>query len=376
METSGEKEYREDIIMKYVIWGAGVRAEEYFEMLKNLNYKREIDIIAFVDNNQEKWGSEFGGTKVISPRELLTIDFDYIDIWSANFKKQIRHQITDELGIPSNKLKCVFDKYKQQIEEKYRESDDRDIKSFIQSMKISNELPMYGFSPKDRHEYTEVFFDDVSGLNYIFFENKKMFLAKSYSTYFVRNGKKYTNDLWGEQDPNSPHRYERDKIAVQKNDVVVDAGVCEGNFALHHIDDVKRIYLIECDPGWMEALKLTFAPYQDKVVFCDKFLSDSDTNTTITLNSLVNEQIDFIKMDIEGEEIAALQGANEVFERNQHIKCSICSYHRHGDEEKIKNILEGYGMKTETSKGYVLFIYDKEVIRNPELRRAVVRGIK
>ena len=81
-------------------------------------------------------------------------------------------------------------------------------------------------------------------------------------------------------------------------------------------------------------------------------------------------------MDIEGEEVNALKGANRILSENHSLKCAICSYHRHGDEQTIKKILESHGFKTEFSKGYMLFIHDRYVLQNPELRRGIVRGIK
>ena len=145
---------------------------------------------------------------------------------------------------------------------------------------------------------------------------------------------------------------------------------------MHHIEKVKKVYLIECELDWIEALKATFEPYKEKVVFCDKYLSDKDSDTCITLNTLVQEPVDFLKMDIEGEEVNALRGADKVFVNSANIKCSICAYHRHGDEEKIKDILSRYGLETCTSKGYMLFIYDDEIWNNPELRRGIVRGYR
>lgn len=56
----------------------------------------------------------------------------------------------------------------------------------------------------------------------------------------------------------------------------------------------------------------------------------------INLNTLVTEPVNFIKMDIEGAEVSALIGADKVFKNSKDIRCAICAYHRHGDEEKNK----------------------------------------
>lgn len=179
-----------------------------------------------------------------------------------------------------------------------------------------------------------------------------------------------------DQDINSPHLYEYGGIAVKQGDILVGAGVREGNFALHHIEKASKVYLIECDETWMEALQYTFRPYKDKVVFCNKFLDSKNSKSTINLDTLVLESVDFIKMDIEGSEIEALNGAAQVFAKSKNICCAVCSYRKHGDEEKIIKVLESYGLQTETSKGYMLFFYDSTVLENPELRRGIVRGFK
>ena len=53
----------------------------------------------------------------------------------------------------------------------------------------------------------------------------------------------------------SPHCY---KIQTEEfiGKTVFDCGVAEGNFALDIIDFVEKIYLVECDKGWLKALKI------------------------------------------------------------------------------------------------------------------------
>ncbi|MDD6812680.1 MAG: FkbM family methyltransferase [Lachnospiraceae bacterium] len=361
---------------KYIVWGTGLRAMNYYNLLKNVNYRNEFKIIAFVDNNAKKWGDEIDGIKIISPCELSRLKFDYIDIWTVNYKDDIRRQIVDEIKIPIAKIKNMFEEYRQLVLEKYKNEKDSEIREFIKYFEKSEELTVYGFQPKDKHELAEVYYDEINDMNYIIFEGKKLYLARTFNNFYIKEGKKYIADIWQEQDANSPHLYEENEVKVDYGDVVIDAGVCEGNFALHNIEKAKKMYLIECDSNWIEALKATFAPYKDKVIFCNKILSDYDSENAITLNSLIDGSVNFIKMDIEGGEVQALKGADKVFANSTNIKCAICSYHKHGDEEMIKQMLNDYGVETSTSKGYMLFIYDDSVLKNPELRRGVVRGIK
>ena len=143
----------------------------------------------------------------------------------------------------------------------------------------------------------------------------------------------------------------------------------------NHIEKAKKVYLIQPNPLWMQALQRTFQPYRNKVVFCSKFVGKQDSADTITIDSLVSERADFIKMDIEGAELDALAGAKRTLE-DSHAKCAICSYHRWHDEKAIRKMLEGYGYTTSTSKGYMFFPYDENIMDTLDLRRGVVYGDK
>lgn len=359
--------------MKYLVWGTGNKAEENFRGFELAGLNKNIEIIGFIDNDVTKYNGMFHDVKIYSPAEAARMDYDYIDLWVANGREDIEKQI-NEMGM-DDKIGSVFQDYMQKIVDIYSNTTDDEIKSFLQIMKQQNEPCVYAYNPAEQYGLREAVYDEDKDLYFVWFEGKRLYLSSEYK-FTMKNGKRYAYDFWWEQDINSPHRYEENDVVVKEGDVLVDAGVCEGNFTLHHIDKVGKVYLIECDPDWMKALRATFEPYKDKVVFCNKFLGGCDTETMITLNSLVKEPVDFIKMDIEGEEINALRGSDRVFANSNHIKCSICSYHKHGDEEAIKEILQQYGLKTEASAGYMLFTYDAEIWKNPELRRGIVRGRK
>lgn len=211
---------------------------------------------------------------------------------------------------------------------------------------------------------------DMDGMPYTIFENKKMFYPRDYK-FQLLDGIACLRNILREQGDHSPHQYIQPGYTMEKDMVIVDAGTCEANFALRYVEDAKRIYLVESDPRWVEALKRTFEPYKDKVIICDRFLSGEDTGDSITLDTLVNEKIDFLKMDIEGYEIEALAGAKRVL-RESNARCAICSYHRHGDEQIIKDVLKEYGYHTSTSEGYMFFPYDTYL----EFRRGIVYGNK
>lgn len=361
---------------KYLIWGTGIRAERNIRRFSLASLDREIEIVGFIDCNSSKHNTKFHNINIYAPSDIGEVNYDFIDIWVKNKYDEIKARI-NAMGIPDTRILSAFSLYVQNICNKYEGTSDMEISSFLENMiqRGGGEPLVYAYNPVKQDELREALYDENKQLYYIWFEGKRLYLKRDYC-FTLMDGRRYVSDLWQEQDINSPHLYEENDITVEEGDVLVDAGACEGNFSLHNIDKVSKVYLIECDSDWMEALKATFEPYKDKVVFCNKFLSDRDMNRTVTLNSLLKEPANFIKMDIEGEEVKALKGANKVFANSANIKCSICCYHKHGDEEKIRNILQEYGLEITTSKGYMLFLWDDEIWKNPELRRGIIRGRK
>ena len=336
-------------------------------------------IIGFVDN--VKLRNTFLGLPVFLPEEVKTSEFDNIVIVSASDPQGVYYRLVHEYGIQHDKIapekylaniKIISDYYNGKIQ-------DAETVQTVHQLETLNNFDIWcGYCPKPREKY-EVIWDEECNMPYVIYESKKMYYPREWppeANMNVIDGKEYVIGVEFEQQPGSPHTYITDDIYVKEGDVVVDAGVCEGNFAIKYIDKVSKLYLIECDPLWVEALKMTFRDYMDKVVICQKFLGGTNNDKTITLDKLiVNDRVDFIKMDIEGAEIDALKGAKNVFLNND-IRCSICSYHKHDDEKNIREILGSYGYSTGTSNGHMIFPLDKEFFKWCELRHGIVYGKK
>lgn len=362
--------------MKYLVWGTGDIAEYNYKMYIKFADWIQDSIIGFVDNDENKWGTVFHSLQVYAPTEIQGIDYDAITIWVKDYETEIKNQLK-EMGILSEKCLDIFSNYKKALCTKYAGVDDPEINKSLNIINQMQTIGVYHFCPANKDKvYHEALWDENAQMHFIFFERKKMYLKRSWNEFIYRNGKKYINYVYGEQDLNSPHLYEEGNITVLEGDVLIDAGACEGNFSLHNIEKVSKLYLVESDPEWTEALKYTFEPYKDKVIYIDKFLSDHDDETSIKIDTFVKGTVNFIKMDIEGEEVNALKGAEEVLQSNTNIRCAICAYHRHNDEMKIKKILGKNDFEVSVSKGYMLFHGDPYIMKNPELRRGIVRGIK
>ena len=357
--------------MKAIVWGAGGTAKEFF-LRKIMNYK--YDVVCLVDNNSDLWGKKRFGYDIVSPQDISDKNFDIIILCSVYYE-EIKRQLKD-LNIESEKIityQDIDNEICKCIVEKYQGSKDIEVMDTIKEFMKGSSSILGAYNPPFAI-FSEVHRDD-DGWPYILFEGKKMYYPLKH-IFALKNGKEVVADIMYEQGEESPHRYLPKGYSMPNDAVIVDAGVCEGNFALRFADTAKKIYLIEADVEWMEALKRTFAPYNNKVEYINKFLSGRDNSREITLDNIVKGHLDFLKMDIEGAEVDALLGAKRVLTANN-VQCAVCSYHRQYDERYIQHILQSYGYNTETSKGFIFFPYDENlVVTHDYLRRGVVYGSK
>ncbi len=357
--------------MKAIVWGAGGTAKEFFQRkLMSSSY----EIVCVIDSNPSLWGSQICGYNIVAPAKIKEFDFDVLIVCSLYYTEIIA-SLENELGIEKAKIKTYQDLDREickEIVKKYECCDDPDMKATVEAFR-SGKSSFFGAYNPEYKRFDEVFRDE-EGWPYILFQDKRMYYPYDYG-FMKRDGKEVVPDILYEQAEDSPHKYFPKGYELPKDAVIIDAGVCEGNFALRYIDEASLIYLIEADARWSEALARTFSPYKDKIVLINKFLSGRDNSHEIRLDSLVEGRVDFLKMDIEGAELEALLGAERVL-RNSTAQCAICSYHRQYDEEYIKRILNSYGYTTSTSKGYVYFPYDEFMKDTLDLRRGVVYGSK
>lgn len=356
---------------KVIIFGSGERARSTIEII---NKRHELEIVRIWDNNEKKWGSSLDGIMIEKPGCNFQ-NCDKVMICSVYYE-EIKRQLVRELQIPEKKIvdhTYCKEKILVDLIAKYEESNDIEIVNCLNHMKSHGVNVFNGAYAEFYHDKKyEVIFDDEVGMFYHIWNGKKMYLKKSLSS--KDKAANYIKGLYMEQDKESPHRYLTEDYKINEGDVIIDAGVAEGFFSLDSIDLVKKVYMVEPDEEWLEALKYTFAAYREKVEIVPYFLSDTVSENTITLDAIgEKDSINLIKMDIEGYEIKALEGAKEILKKGEK-KFLICSYHKENDEKNIKCILEQNQYCYENSKGYMFFLYGE--LDKPEFRRGIVRGYR
>ncbi len=231
----------------------------------------------------------------------------------------------------------------------------------------------YHFTENYKKEDIQVFHDQEHGMHYVLQEGKRLYFKKKWS---VNRIKKSYHDLTLEQDPLSPHRYLSDRFNLNQNEVLADFGAAEGNFTLAVIDRIKKAYLFEYDPEWIEALRLTFKPWQDKVEIVPKFVSDKNDDKHCSGDVFFKDKsISFLKIDVDGGERGLLRGFEQIISETTAMKIALCTYHQHDDELEFTQWLEQKNYDVEPSHGYMIFHYDKK-LKAPYIRRALIRATK
>lgn len=357
---------------KILIWGTGVIAEQVLEQCDVFGL---YDVKGFIDNSADKIGKTFYEREIYAPNILKNMVLDRIVILTIRYE-EIKEQIRREFPEITATVEEMNFFYKQDVIMRYRNSRDPEITSILAYLK-QNDLQVfnYEFAQKYNALNFDIQFDKNCSMYFVCHGGKRLYFAKSLKD--KEEVADYYRGVLMEQDPESPHRYTDENFCVEDGDVVVDIGVAEGNFSLQVIDRVSRLYIIESDDGWIEALEETFKNYKDKVVIFKKFVTSLDSGKYATLDALIEEPVNFIKMDIEGNEWDALLGAEKLISQSNNLKCAICAYHGDFDEILIKNAFEKYEMETSVTPGYMWYPdTNRQTYVSTRLCRGIVRGMK
>ncbi|MDR2963042.1 MAG: hypothetical protein LBU90_05365 [Bacteroidales bacterium] len=222
-------------------------------------------------------------------------------------------------------------------------------------------------------------YDSAKEMPYVVHHEKRLYFPKTYSceraVWLYRNFIEKENLLGGNYTEKAPHQYETEDFCVQNGDVVLDIGAAEGLFALNAVDKAKKIYVIESDIFWIEALEATFEPYKNSVEIINTLISNSNTEHSITLSSILEKEQKspiFVKMDIEGYEPDVIKESKTILPKCVDIRLACCTYHKQNDGEELQQIFTSLGFDTEFSEGYMLFHLDE--LNPPYFRKGIIRA--
>lgn len=155
--------------------------------------------------------------------------------------------------------------------------------------------------------------------------------------------------------PTNPHFYFHHLTPIKQGDTVIDAGACEGAFAMEALIRYRatKVYAFEPSRMMAEALRYTaerngvrerllvvqagLSARSGKMRFADSdnpLISGLDNSTMSYEVDVVSideyfgaRDVDYIKIDIEGADYAALQGARTTIARCR-PRLSLAAYHQ------------------------------------------------
>ena len=250
--------------------------------------------------------------------------------------------------------------------------EHREIMKYLES----NEVRIFPYPFHDDYspEKIEVLYDPENKMRYVMQDDKRLYFKRRWGAKRILQA---YSDLSREQDIKSPHRYLTDSFTINNDDVLADIGAAEGNFSLSVIDIVKKIYLFEYDREWDEALRATFAPWSDKVEIVNKYVSDFNDDSHITLDGFYEQKKDltFLKIDVDGAESIVLNSCNTIFNSGTPFRVALCTYHKNNDEEDFTSLLKKHQFSVTPSEGYMINYYDKK-LKSPYLRRGLIRAVR
>lgn len=247
-----------------------------------------------------------------------------------------------------------------------RTPDQEEALSFLRTNRFN--LVPYDWCQAYLSMPVKVYRDRGKKLNYAVLDDRKIYFRRYTDKGIVQRA---VRELSYEQDSRSPHRYVTDENRilgtlaipparsghfVKPGDIVADVGAADGIFSLSIVDVASHIYLFECDPDWIPALEETFRDYSGKITLVKKFVSDSEDENSITLDSYFKDKpgLSFLKADVEGAEPKMLRGAETLLKTGRIQRASICVYHDVSHPVAFQQLFRDAGYETKLTDGLML----------------------
>jgi hypothetical protein len=234
------------------------------------------------------------------------------------------------------------------------------------------------FVLKYKYRKIKVMLDSKNGMHYVITEEgRRLYAPRGMKE---KNVRMMYNFLCMEQDEQSPHNYCFSDIRINSDTELADIGAGDGNFTLKHITKIRKAYLFECEPNWIEALEATFAPWKEKVVIVNKRVSNKNDNDCVTLDTFFEqpEKPTLLKIDVEGAECQVLESASKLLESGSVGDLLVCAYHRENDDKILSELLLEKGYRVTVSPGILFFSQDSSFSVNArfDFRKGVLHAAK
>jgi FkbM family methyltransferase len=364
-----------------VLFGAGSAGRELCPILK----LHGVDPVCFCDNNPSRTGELYCGLPVISVPELRNKHKEsLILVTTGVYRDQVKQQLVDSghteeriLTISNQEAMCYY----THLAQWYWTQDDL-ILHENQLLKVYNLLS----DQRSREIFASRIALFVHGADYQSFRD----FISNFSDVRHTQGSNFQECMNSTNyDTEAYLQFNNDVIHLSNNEVFIDGGAFNGDSTLEFINACARLDLtyrkiicFEPDPQIFNELQRTTAQYSALVLRplglwstsstirfagsnilrpgSTRILSESENLTACTSGiteisttsideEFSDEPVTLIKMDVEGAELEALQGAINTI-KTCRPKLIISVYHKRNDLFEIPLLIN------EMAPGYKLYL--------------------
>ena len=320
-----------EISMKkhFYIWGTGHTASLYQE---GFSREEKLNIFGYVDNDKEKWNSNFFGYKVFSPYEISMDKEATVLICSpqpkvvAAISKQVK-----EMGIPYYHIdEIIWGLHKKEIKTFFEWLEDDKSRITLLEVMRSRTLGLYPnpdivsenpYAPSS--EFTELNPNEI-------FVDCGSFVGDTMERFIWQRSGVFKKIIMFEPDDNNikamKYRIER----LKREWALEDSSLQIFPYA---VSDRQTIAIIENNP------------HKNNLGTCiilnREISKEDEIIKTVSIDEIIEEPITYLKADIESFEYRMLLGAEKTIKKYK-PKLGICIYHNAVDLYSIPHLIKKY----------------------------------
>ncbi|MCM1231539.1 MAG: FkbM family methyltransferase [Butyrivibrio sp.] len=318
-----------------VIWGTGLAGNMIYNALKQRGMEPDL----FVDSDSVRQGKEIDGKKVVGPTEIPQ---KALVIIAANVRYRI-HEMLDNRAIEYMYIDPVFLHFwnpQMDVSEILRENS-KEIDTVYKCLSDNYSKKVFKNVLIHRMVHNINLIWDVYEPNQ-YFSNCTVKKAKG---CFVDCGAYQGDTLKSFLNQIGDEPYEYYAFEAEKRNYEILSEYCKKN-------KLEKVHPLNLGV-WDKAEELYFQSDNITGDVSGKIMSEQDRNVEKVMadsidNILSEANIDFIKMDIEGAEIRALNGARESIRRSRPI-LTISAYH------ELEHLWQVPLLIKEINAGYKIF---------------------
>ncbi len=311
--------FEKDILdKKLFLFGASQKCQKFMQ-----RYGERLGgrIEAICDNNYTKQGQLFCKIKIVSPDELVRYNAEEIVVLiTSAYMREIAEQL-EEMGIYNYYLSDMLNESKKMWLGAIPESAQAEIKELRELLEDDQSKQLLDSIIEKRNNGIKVWYD--------------------------------LNDHTG--------YFDTGIVELKPGDSFIDGGAYIGDTVDEALSraEIKKIWAYEPDEQNYHLLAQKYGKQTNITCKCAGLWSDNGVLSfnsvgnigssikedgsvriqTIALDKDIDEEVNFIKLDIEGAEIEALTGAEQLIKKYR-PKLAICVYHKQEDLWKIPLLIK------------------------------------